>query len=49
LVLDAHFDNSDANTLNAQLNGIAGIVAHGIFYHLATKIFCGNQGVVQVN
>jgi ribose 5-phosphate isomerase A len=49
LVLDAHFDNSDANTLNEQLNGIAGVVEHGIFWHLATKILCGNQGVVQVN
>jgi ribose 5-phosphate isomerase A len=49
LVLDAHFDNSDAKKLNEQLNGIAGVVEHGIFYHLATKILCGNQGVVQVN
>jgi ribose 5-phosphate isomerase A len=49
LVLDAHFDNVDVDILNKKLNGIAGVVEHGIFYHLATKIFCGNQGVVQVN
>jgi ribose 5-phosphate isomerase A len=49
LVLDAHFDNRDANTLNEQLNAISGVVEHGIFCHLATKILCANQGVVQVN
>jgi ribose 5-phosphate isomerase A len=49
LVLDAHFDNVDANTLNEKLNSISGVVEHGIFYHLATKILCGSQGVVQVN
>ncbi|MCX7074989.1 MAG: ribose-5-phosphate isomerase RpiA [Methylococcales bacterium] len=49
LVLDAHFDNMDPDTLNGHLNSIAGVVEHGIFYRLATKIFCGYQGVVQVN
>ena len=49
LVLDAQFKQIDINisTLNQQLNGIAGVVEHGIFYNLATKIFCGNRGVVQ--
>jgi ribose 5-phosphate isomerase A len=49
LVLDAHFDNVDVNTLNEKINSIAGVVEHGIFYRLATKILCGSQGVVQVN
>jgi ribose 5-phosphate isomerase A len=49
LVLDAQFNNIDVGTLNQQLNEIPGVVEHGIFYNLATKIFCGNQGIVQEN
>ncbi|MBM3202458.1 ribose-5-phosphate isomerase RpiA [Candidatus Woesearchaeota archaeon] len=44
LVLDARFDDSDACTLNEKLNAMAGIVEHGIFHRLATRIFCGNAG-----
>lgn len=48
LVLDVVFDaNLDHQSLNDQLNAIPGIVEHGIFYGLASAVFCAEQGQVQ--
>jgi ribose 5-phosphate isomerase A len=48
LILDMSFDQSiDAGTLNDMLNGIPGIVEHGIFYGLATAVLVGADGRVQ--
>jgi len=47
LVLDMVFPaNTDATTLNAELNAIPGIVEHGIFSGLASAVFCAHQGRV---
>ncbi len=48
LILDMRFDERmDAGTLNDLLNGIPGIVEHGIFYRLATTVLVGKDGQVQ--
>ncbi|HEY8035553.1 MAG TPA: ribose-5-phosphate isomerase RpiA [Methylobacter sp.] len=48
LILDMSFDEHiDAKTLNDILNGIPGIVEHGIFYGLATTVLVGVDGQVQ--
>lgn len=48
LILDMRFDRRmDAGTLNELLNGIPGIVEHGIFYRLATTVLVGANGQVQ--
>jgi ribose 5-phosphate isomerase A len=48
LILDMSFDRSvDAGALNDMLNGIPGIVEHGIFYDLATTVLVGADGRVQ--
>lgn len=47
LVLDVVFDSTlDAKTLNERLNGIPGIVEHGIFSGLTRAVFCGHDGQV---
>ena len=48
LVLDTLFEPSiAAEMLNQQLNAIPGVAAHGVFYALATSIFCGENGDVK--
>ncbi|MDI1229589.1 MAG: ribose-5-phosphate isomerase RpiA [Methylobacter sp.] len=48
LIADISFDQHiDAKTLNEILNGISGIVEHGIFYGLATTVLVGINGQVQ--
>lgn len=48
LILDMSFDEQiDAETLNDTLNGIPGIVEHGIFYGLATTVLVAINGQVQ--
>jgi ribose 5-phosphate isomerase A len=48
LVLDMQFDSSmTSQTLNELLNNTAGIVEHGIFYRLASAVFCAVDGHVQ--
>lgn len=48
LVLDMRFDASiDSHQLNALLNNIPGVVEHGIFPKLASKILIADQGKVQ--
>lgn len=48
LILDMSFDEQiDAGALNDILNGIPGIVEHGIFYRLATTVLIGGDGQVQ--
>jgi ribose 5-phosphate isomerase A len=48
LVLDMVFDSQlDSQTLNNVLNNTAGIVEHGIFYRLASGVFCAVDGQVQ--
>lgn len=48
LILDMNFGtHSDAKALNDTLNGIPGIVEHGIFYGLATTVLIGVNGEVQ--
>jgi len=48
LVQDVVFDaNLDNQSLNDRLNAIPGIVEHGIFYGLASAVFCAEQGLVQ--
>lgn len=48
LILDMSFDvHIDAKSLNDTLNGIPGIVEHGIFYALATTVLIGDNGQVQ--
>lgn len=48
LITDMSFDQPiDAKTLNDTLNGIPGIVEHGIFYGLATTVLVGINGQVQ--
>lgn len=47
LVLDTVFDGElDSKALNDNLNGIPGIVEHGIFAGLTTAVFCGHGGQV---
>jgi ribose 5-phosphate isomerase A len=48
LVLDAVFpEDLDSTTLNTLLNGIPGVVEHGIFSHLTSAVFCGENGQVK--
>ncbi|MFD1123748.1 ribose-5-phosphate isomerase RpiA [Methylophilus flavus] len=48
LVLDMRFDASlDSHQLNALLNNIPGVVEHGIFAKLASKILIADQGKVE--
>jgi len=48
LVLDTVFpENLDSATLDTLLNGIPGIVEHGIFSQLADIVFCGENGQVE--
>ena len=48
LVLDLNFEKDiDSHKLNQQLNAIPGVVEHGIFTNLATKIFVGANGQVE--
>ena len=48
LVLDMSFDEGiDGHMLNHQLNAIPGIVEHGIFANLATRIFIGANGQIE--
>jgi ribose 5-phosphate isomerase A len=47
LVLDTRFESPWAiELLNQQLNTLPGVAAHGVFHHLATAIFCGENGSV---
>jgi len=47
LVLDMAFDSSlEGDELNMALNSIPGVVEHGIFYQLATRVFMGTNGEV---
>lgn len=48
LVLDMRFDASiDSHQLNALLNNIPGVVEHGIFPKLASKILIADQGKIE--
>lgn len=48
LVLDMRFDaNIDSHQLNALLNNIPGVVEHGIFAKLTSKILIADQGKVE--
>ena len=47
LVLDMVFaENVDAKMLNTLLNATPGVVEHGIFYQLATRVLLGENGAV---
>ena len=47
LVLDTLFEPPWAiEVLNQHLNAIPGVAAHGVFYRLATSIFCGENGEI---
>jgi len=47
LVLDMTFpEEQEANSLNTLLNAIPGVVEHGIFYQLATRVLLGAGGQV---
>ncbi len=43
LVLDMTFNGDNIHTLNQTLNGVAGIVEHGIFVNLATEVIRGDS------
>lgn len=46
-VFDMRFDNdTDAATLNALINNVPGVVAHGIFHALATEILIADNGSI---
>jgi len=48
LVLDTEFAEAfDSHTLDTVLNGIPGVVEHGIFSHLASAVFCAQDGRVE--
>lgn len=48
LVLDTVFpEGFDCHRLDTVLNGIPGVVEHGIFSHLASGIFCAKDGQVE--
>ncbi|MEZ0210966.1 MAG: ribose-5-phosphate isomerase RpiA [Methylophilus sp.] len=48
LVLDMRFDAGlDSHQLNALLNNIPGVVEHGIFVKLASKILIADQGKIE--
>jgi len=47
LVLDVNFDSSlEGDEINMALNTIPGVVEHGIFYQLASRVFIGRNGEV---
>jgi len=47
LVLDVSFTaDFDSLALNQALNGMPGIIEHGIFSGLATAVFCGQEGQI---
>lgn len=49
LVLDMRFDAAlDAHALNALINNIPGVIEHGIFAKLASKVLIADQGKVEV-
>ena len=45
-VLDMHFENPNAQQLNAMLNDTPGVVEHGIFYQLVTRALIAHNGVI---
>jgi ribose 5-phosphate isomerase A len=48
LVLDMRFDASiDSHQLNALLNNIPGVVEHGVFARLASRILIADQGKIE--
>ncbi len=48
LVLDVHFpENHTAEMMNECLNGLPGVVEHGIFRELTSAVYIGNQGQVE--
>jgi len=48
VVLDTEFDPSmNAPTLDRLLNGLPGILEHGIFHQLATTVFIGADGRIE--
>jgi len=48
LVLDTVFaETFDAHQLDTVLNGIPGVVEHGIFSHLASAVFCAKDGHIE--
>jgi ribose 5-phosphate isomerase A len=48
LVLDMRFDASiDSHQLNALLNNVPGVVEHGVFARLASKILIADQGKIE--
>ncbi|HSI44743.1 MAG TPA: ribose-5-phosphate isomerase RpiA [Methylophilus sp.] len=50
LVLDMRFDDTlDSHQLNALLNNIPGVVEHGIFAKLASKILIADQGKIETH
>jgi len=49
MVLDAMFGSSlDVSTLNSMLNSLPGVLEHGIFHRLATSVFTGADGRVDI-
>jgi len=48
LVLDMHFNDKNSDELNSLLNATPGVVEHGIFADLATTVFIGKNGVVEL-
>jgi ribose 5-phosphate isomerase A len=48
LVLDMRFDASiDSHQLNALLNNVPGVVEHGVFARLASRILIADQGKIE--
>jgi len=47
LVLDMVFADIDHASLNTLLDGIPGVVEHGIFYQLASEVLIANNGQVE--
>ena len=48
LVLDCQFQTDlDGRQLNSAINAIPGVVEHGVFIDLATRVFCGQNGQVE--
>ncbi|OUR71615.1 ribose 5-phosphate isomerase A [Methylophaga sp. 41_12_T18] len=48
LVLDMHFNDKSSDELNSLLNAAPGVVEHGIFADLATTVFIGKNGIVEL-
>lgn len=48
LVLDCQFQTDlDGRQLNSLINEIPGVIEHGVFIDLATRVFCGQNGQVE--